>query len=222
MSARSGAPRAPPALLQLMGRLLVGRAQEAHRHLQPQVAKARAKTKERRDAVLTDERKDRCRIKVPMCNPTRMPWCGRSCAPSTFFGIFFFKKKLKKLGGVASSFSAGAATKVPPTPYDSPPDGFRRRTETTQVEYPLLRACSTWAAAIVPRNTLSLDSAGKHTHVRTLPTSSHPVYLQVYLHIREGEEGCCYFRNRRASGKGRRNPSAHAGGGGSCNLLGTR
>ena len=127
MSARSGAPRAPPALLQLMGRLLVGRAQEAHRHLQPQVAKARAKTKERRDAVLTDERKDRCRIKVPMCNPTRMPWCGRSCAPSTFFGIFFLKKTQKiRRGGVflfrwrgdqGASHAVWLASRRLPTPH---------------------------------------------------------------------------------------------------------
>ena len=52
MSARSGAPRAPPALLQLMGRLLVGRAQEADRHFQSQVGEDGAKTKERTDAVL--------------------------------------------------------------------------------------------------------------------------------------------------------------------------
>jgi hypothetical protein len=40
--------------------------------------------------------------------------------------------------------------------------------QTTEVEYPLLRACSTSAA---------LMAAGKHTHVRTHRTSSDPVYL---------------------------------------------
>jgi hypothetical protein len=38
----------------------------------------------------------------------------------------------------------------------------------TEVEYPLLRACSTSAAII---------AAGKHTHVRTHRTSSDPAYL---------------------------------------------
>ena len=39
---------------------------------------------------------------------------------------------------------------------------------TTEVEYPLLRACSSSAA---------LRAAGLHTHVRTHRTSSDPVYL---------------------------------------------
>jgi hypothetical protein len=57
----------------------------------------------------------------------------------------------------------------------------------TEVQYPLLRACSTSAALI---------AAGNHTHVRTHLTSSDPAYLYtyVYLYMREGE-GCGYFRN---------------------------
>ena len=56
----------------------------------------------------------------------------------------------------------------------------------TEVEYPLLRACSSSAA---------LRAAGLHTHVRTHRTSSDPAYLHtyVYLYMREEERGCGYF-----------------------------
>ena len=58
----------------------------------------------------------------------------------------------------------------------------------TEVEYPLLRACSSSAA---------LRAAGLHTHVRTHRTSSDPAYLHtyVYLPMKREEEECCYFRN---------------------------
>jgi hypothetical protein len=60
--------------------------------------------------------------------------------------------------------------------------------EGTEVEYPLLRACSSSAA---------LTAAGLHTHVRTHRTSSDPAYLYVTFicTLREEEEGCRYFRN---------------------------
>ena len=49
----------------------------------------------------------------------------------------------------------------------------------TEVEYPLLRACSSSAA---------LRAAGLHTHVRTHRTSSDPAYLiksGLLVHFRE-------------------------------------
>ena len=58
----------------------------------------------------------------------------------------------------------------------------------TEVEYPVLRACSSSAA---------LRAAGLHTHVRTHRTSSDPAYLHTYVYLymnREEEEGCFYFR----------------------------
>jgi hypothetical protein len=62
---------------------------------------------------------------------------------------------------------------------------------TTEVKYPLLRACSSSAV---------LTAAGLHTlstHVRTHRTSSDPAYLHtyVYLYMKREEEECCYFRN---------------------------
>jgi hypothetical protein len=60
--------------------------------------------------------------------------------------------------------------------------------QCTEVKYPLLRACSSSAG---------LKATGLHTHVRIHRTSSDPAYFErkVYLYMREGKEGCCYFRN---------------------------
>jgi len=58
----------------------------------------------------------------------------------------------------------------------------------TEVEYPLLRACSSSSA---------LRAAGLHTHVRTHRTSSDPAYLHTYVYLRtfREEEDSFYFRN---------------------------
>ena len=63
---------------------------------------------------------------------------------------------------------------------------FGTRAHSTEVEYSLLRACSTSAA---------LMAAGKHTHVRTHRTSSDPAHLRrkVYLYMREEERGILLF-----------------------------
>ena len=64
--------------------------------------------------------------------------------------------------------------------------GFR---DITEVEYPLLRACSSSEA---------LTATGFHTHARTRRTSSDPAYLHtyVYLYMKRREEECSYFRTR--------------------------
>ena len=60
------------------------------------------------------------------------------------------------------------------------------RSQLTEVEYPLLRACSSSAA---------LRAAGLHTHVRTHRTSNDPVYLHTYVYCTLKREG---YRSARA------------------------
>jgi hypothetical protein len=88
----------------------------------------------------------------------------------------------------AVSPKPGAADYVPPCKETYVQKVVEPGLITTEVKYPLLRACSSSAA---------LTAAGLHTHVRTHRTSSDPAYLHTYVHLymREGKEGCCYFRN---------------------------
>ena len=59
-----------------------------------------------------------------------------------------------------------------------PQRGVMHQHQATEVEYPLLCACSSSAA---------LRAAGLHTHVRTHRTSSDPAYLHTYVYLYIGK-----------------------------------
>ena len=79
-----------------------------------------------------------------------------------FDGNFFLKKIPKKVEWHSITPNARSLSHSP----SAPPPSFTQ--SPTEVEYPLLRACSSSAA---------VTAAGLHTHVRTHRTSSDPAYL---------------------------------------------